>query len=103
MARKLKMKVIASTPQGEDDLVQEHHLEALEGAVRRRVFYVEVGNRPPMEAHQLLQNVRKHYKGTEIPEFGEDFFVPMRDGKPQCKIEFWEEETNEFEDPLADD
>ena len=104
MKRKLTMRAIQSvtTKEGkiEDRLVQEKELE-IDGALRCRVFNIDIGNMPPADAQRFIQSVRDHLKNTKGDpnplEMEEDFFIPMRNGVPQVEIEFWEEveETEE--------
>jgi len=73
----------------------------LQRAPQRYAFYIDVGDMPPKEALAFLHKVRQQYKKTKFynPQTGkldlkynplsqdEDFFVPVRKGVQQTKIE----------------
>ena len=73
----------------------------LQRAPQRYAFYIDVGDLPPKEAFAFLHKVRQQYKKTKFynPTTGkldlkfnplsqdDDFFVPVRKGVQQTKIE----------------
>lgn len=73
----------------------------LQRAPQRYAFYIDVGDLPPKEAFAFLHKVRQQYKKTKFynPQTGkldlkfnplsqdEDFFVPVRKGVQQTKID----------------
>ena len=73
----------------------------LQRAPQRYAFYIDVGDLPPKEAMAFLHKVRQQYKKTKFynPQTGkldlkfnplsqdEDFFVPVRKGVQQTKID----------------
>ena len=73
----------------------------LQRAPQRYAFYIDVGDMPPKEAMAFLHKIRQQYKKTKFynPQTGkldlkfnplsqdEDFFVPVRKGVQQTKID----------------